>query len=227
MSLLQHVAIFLLAAVIAVPLFRWLGLGSVLGYLAAGIVIGPWGSEARRRRRADDALRRVRRGAAAVRDRPGAAALAPAGRCARRCSGSATRRSSSRPLLLGAVALRARAAVAGGAGRRHSRCRCLRRRCPAAAGRAQAAARPSRPRGLRHPAVPGHRGDADARPPAAARARRRGSRIRRRYGSPRSSVVGVLGASWSSAATSSCARCCASWLAHALARRSPPLRCWS
>jgi glutathione-regulated potassium-efflux system protein KefB len=43
MSLLQHVAIFLLAAVIAVPLFRWLGLGSVLGYLAAGIALGPWG----------------------------------------------------------------------------------------------------------------------------------------------------------------------------------------
>ncbi|HZF25684.1 MAG TPA: cation:proton antiporter, partial [Steroidobacteraceae bacterium] len=41
--MLQHVAIFLLAAVIAVPLFRWLGLGSVLGYLAAGIALGPWG----------------------------------------------------------------------------------------------------------------------------------------------------------------------------------------
>lgn len=33
--------IFLLAAVIAVPLFRHLGLGAVLGYLAAGIAIGP------------------------------------------------------------------------------------------------------------------------------------------------------------------------------------------
>ena len=30
-------------AVIAVPLFRRLGLGSVLGYLAAGLVIGPYG----------------------------------------------------------------------------------------------------------------------------------------------------------------------------------------
>lgn len=36
-------AIFLAAAVIFVPLFRRFGLGSVLGYLAAGIVIGPWG----------------------------------------------------------------------------------------------------------------------------------------------------------------------------------------
>ncbi|MGA8031198.1 MAG: monovalent cation:proton antiporter-2 (CPA2) family protein [Casimicrobiaceae bacterium] len=40
---LQQVAIFLLTAVIAVPLFRRLQLGSVLGYLAAGAIIGPWG----------------------------------------------------------------------------------------------------------------------------------------------------------------------------------------
>ena len=33
--------IYLLAAVIAVPLAVRLGLGSVLGYLIAGIVIGP------------------------------------------------------------------------------------------------------------------------------------------------------------------------------------------
>jgi glutathione-regulated potassium-efflux system ancillary protein KefC len=35
--------IYLAAAVLAVPLARWLGLGSVIGYLAAGIAIGPWG----------------------------------------------------------------------------------------------------------------------------------------------------------------------------------------
>ena len=34
-------AIYLTAAVIAVPLFKRLGLGSVLGYLIAGIIIGP------------------------------------------------------------------------------------------------------------------------------------------------------------------------------------------
>lgn len=37
------VVVLLAAAVIAVPLFRRLGLGSVLGYLAAGLVIGPFG----------------------------------------------------------------------------------------------------------------------------------------------------------------------------------------
>ena len=35
--------IYLAAAVIAVPLARALGLGSIIGYLAAGIAIGPWG----------------------------------------------------------------------------------------------------------------------------------------------------------------------------------------
>jgi len=41
-DLVQVVAL-LGAAVIAVPLFRRLGLGSVLGYLVAGLVIGPFG----------------------------------------------------------------------------------------------------------------------------------------------------------------------------------------
>ena len=35
--------IYLAAAVLAVPLARLLGLGAIIGYLAAGIVIGPWG----------------------------------------------------------------------------------------------------------------------------------------------------------------------------------------
>ncbi|MER2498581.1 glutathione-regulated potassium-efflux system protein KefB [Vibrio neptunius] len=40
---LQSCIIFLTAAVVAVPLAQRLGLGSVLGYLLAGIIIGPWG----------------------------------------------------------------------------------------------------------------------------------------------------------------------------------------
>jgi monovalent cation:proton antiporter-2 (CPA2) family protein len=43
MSLLGQIAIFLAAAVVAIPVFRYFKLGSVLGYLAAGIAIGPWG----------------------------------------------------------------------------------------------------------------------------------------------------------------------------------------
>jgi glutathione-regulated potassium-efflux system ancillary protein KefC/glutathione-regulated potassium-efflux system protein KefB len=42
MSLLAQAAIFLAAAVLAVPVFRRLKLGAVLGYLAAGVIIGPW-----------------------------------------------------------------------------------------------------------------------------------------------------------------------------------------
>ena len=40
---LVHVVALLGAAVVAVPLFKRLGLGSVLGYLAAGLAIGPFG----------------------------------------------------------------------------------------------------------------------------------------------------------------------------------------
>jgi monovalent cation:proton antiporter-2 (CPA2) family protein len=40
---LADILVLLAAAVIAVPLFQRLGLGSVLGYLAAGAIVGPWG----------------------------------------------------------------------------------------------------------------------------------------------------------------------------------------
>ncbi len=40
-EVLLHALIYLTAAVIAVPLARWRGLGSVLGYLVAGLAIGP------------------------------------------------------------------------------------------------------------------------------------------------------------------------------------------
>ena len=43
MNYLLDAAIFFGAAVIAVPIAKRFGLGSVLGYLGAGMVIGPWG----------------------------------------------------------------------------------------------------------------------------------------------------------------------------------------
>jgi glutathione-regulated potassium-efflux system ancillary protein KefC/glutathione-regulated potassium-efflux system protein KefB len=42
MSLTAQIAVFLVATVVAVPLFRRFKLSAVLGYLAAGVVIGPW-----------------------------------------------------------------------------------------------------------------------------------------------------------------------------------------
>ena len=44
-SWLVNSFIYLSAAVIAVPLSKAVGLGSIIGYLAAGIAIGPWGLE--------------------------------------------------------------------------------------------------------------------------------------------------------------------------------------
>ena len=42
-SLLFNAMVYLAAAVVAVPVAKKLGLGAVLGYLIAGIAIGPWG----------------------------------------------------------------------------------------------------------------------------------------------------------------------------------------
>jgi len=42
-SVLLQIILFLASAVIIVPLSKWLGLGAVLGFLIAGVVIGPWG----------------------------------------------------------------------------------------------------------------------------------------------------------------------------------------
>jgi monovalent cation:proton antiporter-2 (CPA2) family protein len=39
---LQQALVYLAAGIIAVPIFKRIGLGSVLGYLVAGVVIGPW-----------------------------------------------------------------------------------------------------------------------------------------------------------------------------------------
>ena len=43
MHLLEVATIFLLSAVVLVPLFQRFKLGAVLGYLAAGVLLGPWG----------------------------------------------------------------------------------------------------------------------------------------------------------------------------------------
>ncbi len=70
-GVLGQAAVFLAAALVCVPLAKRLGMGSVLGYLLAGIVIGPFclgfvGKEGRHH-----ALRRIRRGDDAVPDRSG------------------------------------------------------------------------------------------------------------------------------------------------------------
>ena len=43
-AVIQEIALFLAAAVVAVPIAKRPGLGAVLGYLLAGVAIGPWGS---------------------------------------------------------------------------------------------------------------------------------------------------------------------------------------
>ena len=41
--MLEQTTLFLAAAVLVVPVFKRLGLGTVLGYLVAGMLLGPWG----------------------------------------------------------------------------------------------------------------------------------------------------------------------------------------
>jgi glutathione-regulated potassium-efflux system ancillary protein KefC/glutathione-regulated potassium-efflux system protein KefB len=43
MPLINELLLIIGAALIAAPLFRKLGLGAILGYLVAGIAIGPFG----------------------------------------------------------------------------------------------------------------------------------------------------------------------------------------
>jgi glutathione-regulated potassium-efflux system ancillary protein KefC len=42
-NLLLAIFVLLAATVLLVPVFKWLGLGTILGYLAAGVLIGPYG----------------------------------------------------------------------------------------------------------------------------------------------------------------------------------------
>ena len=42
-SYLVEILALLLATVIVVPFFHAIRLGALLGYLAAGVVLGPWG----------------------------------------------------------------------------------------------------------------------------------------------------------------------------------------
>src|SRR5687768_5500645 len=42
-SYIQQVLVFIASAIVLVPIFKYLGFGSVLGYLIAGIIVGPQG----------------------------------------------------------------------------------------------------------------------------------------------------------------------------------------
>ena len=70
-TLLTAILLFLFAAVVTVPIARRPGIGAVLGYLIAGIAIGP-GIGLHSRRRRDPALLRAGRGVPDVHHRSGA-----------------------------------------------------------------------------------------------------------------------------------------------------------
>ena len=169
--------VYLAAAVLAVPLARLLGLGSIIGYLAAGIAIGPWGLGFVHRPAGHAALRRVRRRADAVPGRARARAAAAVGaaqadlRLGQRAAvrlGGADRRRRRSPLGVptgalgaGAPALRAGAVVD--------------RDRPGRARRAQPDGHHLGPERAQRRAAAGRRRDSDPGADPAAGARRRGA----------------------------------------------------
>ena len=158
-------------AVVAAPLFKRIGLGTILGYLAAGVAIGPVGA-ADHRWPGDPARGRARHRVPAVHHRAGAQAVAavgaaPADLRARARAGAAHRR-RARPR-------RVHAPRAAGARRYGDRLRPgavvdrFRAADPGAGGLDQHAFRPD---GVLDPALPGpgHRAAAGAYPASCRRA---------------------------------------------------------
>ena len=88
---LLQLALLLAAAALAAPLGKQLKVGSVLGYLAAGIVIGPHALGIFHQFENILEHRRDRRGHAALPDRPRAAPAAPVGDAQRRSAWAAPR----------------------------------------------------------------------------------------------------------------------------------------
>ena len=181
-GLLLLPVLLLAVAVISVPLARLLRLSAIVAYLAAGVVIGPYGFRPGAGARDDHHGVRARRRPAAVPDRPRTRILAPAGAASRHIR---PRRRPARRHRGGIGRSRLWARAHRLARRRHRRARTgivgdrHRAENPGGARPAPTALRPAR---LRDPAVPGHVGGAVAGAAAAARARRRQPRRRiRRY----------------------------------------------
>ena len=152
--MLTTLVVLLAAATIAVPLTRRAGFGSVLGYLLAGIVIGPGGLRLITDVDAIASIAEPRRGDAAVPDRPGGPAAAAVGHAAR---GVRPGHGAGGDHRRGAGGTRAcdRHRLAGRDRARRRPCDVIDRDRAADAGRARPAYQPRRPRRVCRAAVPG------------------------------------------------------------------------
>ena len=142
---LELALVFLLAAVIAVPLFKRFGLGAVLGYLVAGVVLGPYRLAAGARSRAA-CSRAAELGVVMLLFVIGLE-LSPSRLWVmrRRCSAPAALQVLLSALVLGALAMLGGTGLEGGAGRRPRPGAVVHCGRPAAAGRAQGADQRLRP----------------------------------------------------------------------------------
>jgi hypothetical protein len=170
-SLLTNALVYLAAAVVAVPLSKRLGMGTVLGYLAAGILIGPYGLKLIAN--VEDALHFAEFGVVLLLfliglelepDRLWALRRPIFGWGGAQVAGVTAACSAPRCW---------RGRLEAGADRRPRAVAVLDRDRPRLAGRTQPDADARRPGRLRDPAVPGHRRDPDDRHRAPARHPRR------------------------------------------------------
>ena len=213
MITLAQTAILLTAAVVAVSLFRFLRLSSILGYVAAGLAIGPWGLNL-----IGDVAR-----ISQVSEFGIVLLLFVIGLELQPTRLWVMRRTvfglGSAQVLLCTLALGAAAyglgqppvtaAIIGfGLSLSSTPARA------AGAGRAQAAADAARPRRLRHPPLPGPRGAAGAGDPAAALGRGERARGRQPLVGRTAEACGRAGVrDHRRRRASSCARRCAWWRA--------------
>ena len=168
MEFLTQAAIFFGAAVIVVPIFRRLGLGAVLGYLVAGALIGPYGLKLF----TDvDAIQHFGEFGVVLLLFIIGLELQPSRLWTMRTAvfGLGGAQVAVTGAVLGADRGRLRPRPAHGRRNRHQPRLFVHSFRPADLGRARRAERPFRPRGLRHPAVPGSGRHPDAGHCAAAR----------------------------------------------------------
>ena len=191
--MMQDALVYLAAAVLCVPLAKRLGLGSMLGYLLAGVAIGPWGL--RLVEDVESILHFAEFGVVLMLFVIGLE-LEPKRLWAMR---AAVFGGGALQLALCGAALAARRSCAGlplAGGDRRGSCPCalVDRHRHADDERAQPDALADRPHRVCRPAVPGHRGDpADGGGSAAGRARLPdGTRRGCRRGKPRRRWPAVL-----------------------------------
>ena len=192
MAFLHEAAVFLTAAVIAVPVAKRLGLGAILGYLAAGAVIGPQGARPGQRRLTISSTSPSSASSCCCSSSAWSCSRAGCGRCGKASSASAACSSSSPAARWRWSAGCFGLGPAGRGGRRPDAVAVVDRVRPADAGREEPTDHPARARRVLDPAAAGPGGDPAAGAGAPAGAGRARAAAKRRRCSRPSETLAIL-----------------------------------